>query len=132
MFSCKILLYLFICILYATAEKTDSKEVAVSTSSTYKTIAVVTALTTVAAGIVAIAAWIIPLIAYKFCYIFGSCDYGLGVYVDQFLMGGRRKRSEDYVGPLLHTLSKAYDIYAGSDEISDPKKNSKMEISSRR
>lgn len=124
MLSCKTLLCLCCYVLYATAEKTDSKDIAVSTSSTYKTVAVLTALTTVAAGIVAIAAWIIPLIAYKFCYIFGSCEYGLGAYVDQFLMGGRQKRSLDYVGPLLQTLANAYEIYEGSDSKKNFKKGS--------
>lgn len=130
---------LFCCLIYTAiaAEKTETKEVAkipqeISNNSTYKTIAVLTALTTVAAGIVALAAWIVPLIAYKFCYFFGSCEYGLDVYVDQFLTGGRQNlrqtRSVDYVGPLLQTLAKAYEMY----EDDNPKKNFKRETSYRR
>lgn len=130
----KLVLLWFLCsVLYTAADETNSKEIVaaeqdVSTSYTYKTIALLTALTTVAGGIVVLAAWIIPLIAYKFCYLFGSCEYGLGVYVDQFLMGGRQnllqRRSLDYLGPLLQNLASAYEMYEGSDS-NDQKKNLK-------
>lgn len=137
MISTKIFIYLVCFALYATAEQIESKDVTtmqqeVSTSSTYKTIAVLTALATVAAGVVAIVAWILPLIAYKFCYLFGSCEYSLGAYVDQFLIGGRQntmqKRSLEYVGPLLQTLANAYEMY----ESGDTKKNFKKDNSYRR
>lgn len=134
MFIKQISFYLLCCLLWVSAEKvSNTKELAItnqeiSASSTYKTTAVITALTAVAAGVVAVASWIIPLIAYKFCYLFGSCDDGLGSYVDQFLMGGRQnpfqKRSLDYLGPVLQTLANAYEIYEGGDP-NDPKKNFK-------
>lgn len=135
MSSKQILIFLLCWLFCTTAEKTNNsnKELAttnqeLSASTTYKTIAVFTALTMVAAGIVAIVSWMIPLIAYKFCYLFGSCDHSLSTYVDQFLIGGRQnslqKRSVDYVGPLLQTLANAYEIYEGGDP-NDPKKNFK-------
>lgn len=122
------IIWLLCCSLCAATEGTSAKEVAlsnqeVSAGTTYRTIAVLAALTMVAAGLIAVASWILPLIAYKFCYVFGSCDYALGAYVDQFLLG-KRKRSTDYVGPLLQTLADAYDLYEGGDP-NDPKKNSK-------
>lgn len=134
MFSAKTLLCVFCAFLCAAAQKpADSKDLApanqaVSANTTYKTVAVVTALAAVAAGVVAIASWIVPLIAYKFCYLFGSCDQSLGTYVDDLLLGGRQnplqKRSLDYLGPVLQTLAKAYEIYEGGDP-NDPKKNFK-------
>lgn len=127
MLSNKILLLFLCCVLYTIAEKNDQKEILIlqpeaSLTPTYKTIAVITALTTVTAGLVVIAAWIVPLIAYKFCYLFGSCEYGLSMYVDQFLLARRQKRSVEYVGPLLQTLANAYEIYEGGDP-NDQKKN---------
>lgn len=135
MYSKQLFIFLLYWVLCTAAEKTNNsnKELAttnqeLSTSTTYKTIAVLTALTVVAAGIVTIVSGIIPFIAYKFCYIFGTCDHSLSSYVDQFLIGGRQnslqKRSLDYVGPLLQTLANAYEIYEGGDP-NDPKKNFK-------
>lgn len=89
-------------------------------SSRYAVIATVTAIVVVAAGLVAVSAFILPLLTYKLCYIFGDCDQSFFYYVDRFVTEGDvrksvQKRSLEYLGPVMEALSAAYEKYASPE-----------------
>ena len=89
-------------------------------------------------GISAITSLLLPFLAYKLCYLMGSCNYDLDAYVDDFIAPdaaadpiatedhhrNRRSTTIDYVGPLIQTLAAAYEKYGEENEqrSSDPAK----------
>ncbi|KAB0801303.1 hypothetical protein PPYR_05657 [Photinus pyralis] len=87
------------------------------TWNTYNVIATTTAVVVVAAGVTALMALILPLIAYKICYFIGDCEDSFFTHVDKFIaseVSSRKnleKRSLEYVGPILQALSSAYEKY---------------------
>lgn len=100
------------------------------TWSSYNIIATTTALVVVAAGVTAFIALILPLIAYKICYLLGSCNDSFFTYVNRFVasdVSPRKnfdKRSAEYLGPILQALSVAYEKYERYETKKKPKMSS--------
>lgn len=92
------------------------------TWNSYTITATSVAVVVVVSGLIALGAFIWPLIAYKLCYLFGNCDQSLFTYIDQFMTSemntykNPQKRSFDSVESILQALALGYEKY-GTPEL---------------